>query len=155
MTVHVIAPEITILSIRSSLILDFHSYKAYSQPLGQSWLFFWREKQEFSLWTQLFEMESIYSFISEGMDKRPAYGFSHRLRASVEKGQITPSPLDYHAEKVTLGTSARSFTFGHRPRTNYVVDYDAPGPGECKFITLAFWRRDFKSFSSRFYFRGS
>jgi hypothetical protein len=73
-------------------------------------------------------MNYIYSFLSEGMDQRPAYGFSHRLRASVEKDQITPSPLDYHAEKVFLGTSSKAFSFGHRPRTNYVND--TPGPGE-------------------------
>lgn len=85
----------------------------------------------------LAKMEGIYTFISEGMDRRPAYGFSHRLRAAVEKEQITPSPLDYRAENMTLGTSARSFTFGHRPRTNYVVDYDTPGPGECKLKTSA------------------
>lgn len=75
-------------------------------------------------------MNFIYSFLSDGMDQRPAYGFSHRIRASVEKDQITPSPLDYHAEKVSLGASSKSFSFGHRPRTNYVVDYDTPGPGE-------------------------
>lgn len=75
-------------------------------------------------------MNFIYSFLSDGMDQRPAYGFSHRIRASVEKDQITPSPLDYHAEKVSLGASSKSFSFGHRPRTNYVVDSDTPGPGE-------------------------
>lgn len=63
------------------------------------------------------------------MDNRPAYGFSHRMRASVEKPNITPSPLDYHAEKVSLA-STKAYTFGHRPRTNYVIDDDLPGPGE-------------------------
>lgn len=61
------------------------------------------------------------------MDQRPAYGFSHRMRAAVEKDQITPSPLDYHAEKVNLGASAKSYSFGHRPRTNYINDFDTPG----------------------------
>lgn len=75
-------------------------------------------------------MEFMYSLLSAGMDQRPAYGYSHRLRAAVEKGQITPSPLDYHAEKVSLGISSKSYTFGHRPRTNYVRDLDTPGPGE-------------------------
>lgn len=74
-------------------------------------------------------MDLIYSFLSDGMDRRPAYGFSHRLRASVEKDQITPSPLDYHAEKVSL-SSSKSFTFGHRPRISYARNEDTPGPGE-------------------------
>lgn len=75
-------------------------------------------------------MDFMYSLLSDGMDQRPAYGFSHRMRASVETDQITPSPLDYHAEKVLLGESSKSYTFGHRPRTNYVIDDDTPGPGE-------------------------
>lgn len=75
-------------------------------------------------------MEHIYSFLSEGMDQRPAYGFSHRMRAAVEKEQITPSPLDYHAEKVNLGVSSKSYSFGYRPRTNNDRDLDTPGPGE-------------------------
>jgi len=74
-------------------------------------------------------MEFIYSFLSAGMDGRPAYGFSQRMRAAVEKPVITPSPQSYHAEKVSLGPT-RAYTFGHRPRTNYVIDRDAPGPGE-------------------------
>ena len=69
-------------------------------------------------------------FQSQRMDQRPGYGFSHRLRAAVEKDQITPSPLDYFAEKVSLGRSSNSYSFGHRPRTNYVVDCTTPGPGE-------------------------
>jgi hypothetical protein len=69
-------------------------------------------------------------FQSERMDQRPAYGFSHRIRAAVQKDQITPSPLDYHAEKVSLGPSSNAFSFGHRPRTNYVRDCTTPGPGE-------------------------
>lgn len=76
-------------------------------------------------------MSFVYAkFQPERMDQRPAYGFSHRIRASVEKHQITPSPLDYHAEKVTLGPSVKAFSFGHRPRTNYVRDCSTPGPGE-------------------------
>lgn len=64
------------------------------------------------------------------MDQRPAYGFSHRLRASVEKEQITPSPLDYYAEKVWLGASSKSYSFGHRPAANYKKNSITPGPGE-------------------------
>lgn len=71
-------------------------------------------------------MEFMYSFLSEGMDKRPAYGFSHKLRAAVEKPNITPSPLDYQSQFSTISRS-KGFTFGHRPRTNYVKDYDLPG----------------------------
>ncbi|KAG5676711.1 hypothetical protein PVAND_006524 [Polypedilum vanderplanki] len=74
-------------------------------------------------------MEFIYSFISEGMDKRPAYGFSQKLRAAVEKQYITPSPLDYQSETVT-SRHQKGFTFGHRPRTNYVRDFDLPSPCE-------------------------
>lgn len=85
-------------------------------------------------------MEFMYSLLSDGMDQRPAYGFSHRMRAAVEKDQITPSPLDYHAEKVSLGVSSKSYTFGHRPRTNYVRDLDTPGPGEY-FISEELRRR--------------
>lgn len=63
------------------------------------------------------------------MDNRPAYGYSHRLRAAVEKQNITPSPLDYQPQVSAISTS-KGFSFGHRPRTNYVKDYDLPGPGE-------------------------
>jgi hypothetical protein len=94
-------------------------------------------------------MESIYSFLSEGMDQRPAYGFSHRIRASVEKDQITPSPLDYHAEKVNLGSSPHSYTFGHRPRTNYVRDEDTPGPGEYFVSDVPIRTKSGYSFGSR------
>lgn len=84
------------------------------------------------MWKELLTaaMDFMNSLLSDGMDQRPAYGFSHRIRASVEKDQVTPSPLDYYAEKVTLGPSSRASSFGHRPRTNYVRDSDTPGPGE-------------------------
>lgn len=63
------------------------------------------------------------------MDIRPAYGFSHRLRAAVEKPDITPSPLDYFPERISTGSS-RGFSFGHRPRISYAKDSDdTPGPG--------------------------
>lgn len=91
-------------------------------------------------------MDFIYSFLSDGMDQRPAYGYSNRLRAAVEKDQITPSPLDYHAEKVSLGPSSKSYTFGHRPRTNYVRDEDTPGPGEY-FISEDLRRRKKSGYS--------
>lgn len=74
-------------------------------------------------------MEFMYSFISEGMDRRPAYGYSHRLRAAVEKPNITPSPLDYQSGTVAVKKN-KGFSFGHRPRTNYVTDYDLPSPAE-------------------------
>lgn len=75
-------------------------------------------------------MEFIYSFISDGMDQRPAYGYSHRLRAAVEKPNDTPSPLDYFPEEISHGRS-RGFSFGHRPRISYAKkDDDTPGPGE-------------------------
>lgn len=76
-----------------------------------------------------FRMSFMCSFLYERMDQRPAYGFSHRIRAAVEKDQITPSPWDYHVEKVSL-RSSKAFTFGCRPITNYVRDFDTPGPGE-------------------------
>lgn len=72
-------------------------------------------------------MDFIYSFLSEGMDNRPAYGFSNRMRAAVEKDQVTPSPSDYYAENCNLGSNSQSFSFGHRPRTNYVRNEDTPG----------------------------
>jgi hypothetical protein len=90
-------------------------------------------------------MDFIYSFLNDGMDQRPAYGFSHRMRASVEKDQITPSPLDYYVEKVSLGSS-KSFSFGHRPRTNYVRDSNTPGPGEY-FIAESIPRRKKSGYS--------
>lgn len=74
-------------------------------------------------------MDFIYSFISDGMDTRPAYGFSHRLRAAVAKQNDNPSPLDYQPQISSINSS-KGFSFGHRPRTNYVKDYDLPGPGE-------------------------
>lgn len=74
-------------------------------------------------------MEFIYTFISDGMDRRPAYGYSHRLRAAVEKPNDTPSPLDYFPEEMTHGRS-RGFSFGHRPRISYANQNDTPGPGE-------------------------
>lgn len=73
-------------------------------------------------------MEFIYSFLSDGMDRRPAYGFSHQLRPAVEKEDITPSAMDYYSEYAAKRAS-KSYTFGHRPRTNYVRDEDTPGPG--------------------------
>jgi hypothetical protein len=86
-------------------------------------------------------MTFVYSkFQADRMDQRPAYGFSNRIRAAVEKDQITPSPLDYHAEKVSLGPSSKSYSFGHRPRTNYVRDCTTPGPGEY-FISEEIVRR--------------
>lgn len=95
-------------------------------------------------------MNFIQSFLSEGMDQRPAYGFSHRIRAAVEMDQITPSPLDYHAERVVLGASSKAFSFGHRPKTNYVNDSDTPGPGEYFISEEAPRRRKSGySFSSR------
>jgi hypothetical protein len=74
-------------------------------------------------------MDFIYSFLSEGMDKRPAYSFSHRLRAAVQKPNTNPSPMDYFLEKTPVKKS-RGCTFGHRSRLNFVKDYDTPGPGE-------------------------
>lgn len=63
------------------------------------------------------------------MDHRPAYGFSHRLRAAVEKDQITPSPLDYYAERVNL-SSSKAYTFGQRTPTKPKRQSVTPGPGE-------------------------
>jgi len=74
-------------------------------------------------------MEQIYSFLSTGMDQRPAYGYSHRLRAAVYKDQVTPSPLDYYAERVNLHTSPSAYTFGSRPKLTKKVSV-TPGPGE-------------------------
>jgi Sperm-tail PG-rich repeat len=79
--------------------------------------------------TILLVMELVYSFLSEGMDQRPAYGFSHRLRAAVEKEQITPSPLDYYAERVNL-RSSKAYTFGHRTPSMSRRQVVTPGPGE-------------------------
>ncbi|CAG9799104.1 unnamed protein product [Chironomus riparius] len=72
-------------------------------------------------------MEFIYSFISDGMDKRPAYGFSQRLRAAVEKPNCNPSPLDYLPQTSSISKS-KGFSFGLRPRTNYVSDEYYPSP---------------------------
>jgi hypothetical protein len=72
-------------------------------------------------------MEFIYSFISDGMDKRPAYGFSQRLRAAVEMPNINPSPLDYLPQNSSISRS-KGFSFGHRPRTNHVGDEYYPSP---------------------------
>jgi hypothetical protein len=78
---------------------------------------------------KVLSMEFMYSFISEGMDKRPAYGFSQKLRAAVEKQYVTPSPLDYQGDTVK-SRHQKGFSFGHRPRTNYVKDHDLPSPCE-------------------------
>jgi hypothetical protein len=76
-------------------------------------------------------MNFIYSFISEGMDKRPAYGFSQKLRAAVEKPNITPSPFDYQSNVQSKNyQNAKGWTFGSRPRTNYARNMELPGPGE-------------------------
>ncbi|XP_070496406.1 uncharacterized protein [Chironomus tepperi] len=72
-------------------------------------------------------MEFMYSFISDGMDKRPAYGFSQRLRAAVEKPNSNPSPLDYLPQNYSMGSS-KGFSFGHRPRRNRVSDEYYPSP---------------------------
>lgn len=74
------------------------------------------------------------------MDRRPAYGFSQKLRAAVEKPNITPSPLDYNAD--IPWDKRKGFSFGHRPRTNYVVSdqYDSPGPGEYYSYNIPFTR---------------
>lgn len=74
-------------------------------------------------------MEFMYSFLSSGMDSRPAYGFSHRLRAAVEKHDVTPSPLDYFPGRISTGRS-QGFSFGHRGRISFAKDSDTPGPGE-------------------------
>lgn len=72
-------------------------------------------------------MEFIYSFISDGMDQRPAYGFSQKLRAAVEKPNNNPSPLDYLPQISSISKS-KGFSFGHRPRTNYASDVYYPSP---------------------------
>lgn len=76
-------------------------------------------------------MEFIYAFLSPEMDQRPAYAFSHRLRAAVEKPNDTPSPLDYFPGKISYGPS-RGFSFGHRPRISYAKNggNETPGPGQ-------------------------
>lgn len=74
-------------------------------------------------------MEFMYTFISDGIDRRPAYGYSHRLRAAVEKPNDTPSPLDYFPEEYRHGRS-QGFSFGHRPRISYAKHSDTPGPNE-------------------------
>jgi hypothetical protein len=77
-------------------------------------------------------MEHMYSLLNKGMDQRPAYGFSHRLRAAVEKDEKTPSPLDYYAEKVdAIGSqSTKGFSFGGHDRFRKVRKDPGPGPGE-------------------------
>jgi hypothetical protein len=77
-------------------------------------------------------MELMHSLINKRMDERPAYGFSYKLRAAVEKDEKTPSPLDYYAEKViSIGSNpSKGFTFGGRDRFQKVKKDPGPGPGE-------------------------
>lgn len=72
----------------------------------------------------------MHSLINEKMDNRPAYGFSSKLRAAVEKDEDTPSPLDYYADHFkAFGTTGKSFTFGGRFRRRSDIS-TGPGPGE-------------------------
>lgn len=77
------------------------------------------------------------------MDQRPAYGFSHRLRSFTKSEQITPSPLDYYAEKVNIGATSRSYSFGQR--TMPITKFVTPGPGE--YQPESFRRKTFPAFS--------
>lgn len=74
-------------------------------------------------------MEYMYSLINEKMDNRPAYGFSSKLRAAVEKDTDTPSPLDYYAERVfSIGSStSKGFSFGASRRFKKVKKEITPG----------------------------
>lgn len=75
-------------------------------------------------------MEFMKSLINEKMDSRPAYGFSQKLRAAVEKDEHTPSPLEYYTEHYgELEASRRGFSFGGRFRRRSDMS-TGPGPGE-------------------------